>query len=417
MRILSETLENSNNEDQILVVSFLGRDRPGLVHGVTRVIAKYNANIVDIDQTVLRGLFAMFLLVDIGYINDSVEKFLAELKEVSAELGLVLTIEPWRPGRRKSEKDLYCLTLIGKDRPGIIATFSEIFGETDINIEQIRMIARGEVIATEMILDVSDSKLSISFLREKLENTGGEMGLSLVIQPKYVHEMQKRLIVFDMDNTLVSGEIVDEMAEATGVQHKVKELTSKAMNGEISFEEALRERVLLLKGTKIEILESISKNIIFTPGAKELIRALKAMGYKLALISGGFTYFTDRIKKQLGLDYAFGNKLVIQDGILTGQVEGPIIDADAKWRIVKKIAEREGISKEEIVTVGDGSNDMIMVENAGLGIGFNPKPVLTKVASGIITNDSLTSLLFVLGLKESELAKAKEKISKQNSSP
>jgi len=233
---LGETRENLNNEDQILVVSCLGRDRPGLVHGVTRVIAKYNANIVDIDQTVLRGLFAMFLLVDISYINDSVEKFLAELKEVSNNLGLVLTIEPYSPGRRKSEKDLYCLTIIGKDKPGIIATFSEIFGETEVNIEQIRMIARGEVIATEMILDVSDSKLSISSLREKLENTGREMGLSLVMQPKYVHDMQKRLIVFDMDNTLVSGEIIDEMAEATGVHHKVKELTSKAMHGEISFE-------------------------------------------------------------------------------------------------------------------------------------------------------------------------------------
>ena len=416
MRILSETRKNSNNEDQILVVSCLGRDRPGLVHGVTRVIAKYNANIVDIDQTVLRGLFAMFLLVDIGYINDSVEKFLAELKEVNAKLGLVLTVEPYHPGRRKSEKDLYCLTIIGKDRPGIIATFSETFGKTDVNIEQIRMIARGEVIATEMILDISDSKLSISSLRENLEKTGGEIGLSLVMQPKYVHDMQKRLIVFDMDNTLVSGEIIDEMAEAAGVHHRVKQLTSKAMHGEISFEEALRERVLLLKGAKIEILESISKTIIFTPGAKELIQSLKTMGYKLALISGGFTYFTDQIKKQLGLDYAFGNKLVIQEGVLTGQLEGPIIDADVKWQIVEKIAEREGILKEEIVTVGDGSNDMIMVENAGLGIGFNPKPVLAKVASGIITNDSLTSILFVLGLKESELAKAKEKIRKQNPS-
>lgn len=177
------------------------------------------------------------------------------------------------------------------------------------------------------------------------------------------------------------------------------------MAGKIDFIEAVRERVKLLTGLRVKHLEEIAENMHLTPGAEELVRSLKSMGYKIALISGGFTYFTDRLKEKLGLDYAFGNKLIIKNGFLTGEVEEPIIDGEKKADIIHWISEIEGISKDEIVAVGDGANDRFMLGNAGLSIAFNAKKVLKQVADGVIDQKNLLSILFALGLPEKELKK------------
>ncbi len=388
---------------KLVTVTAIGRDKPGLVSELTNVIADVDANIVDVEETVLRGLFAMFMIVDISSSTIPGEELKRRLVRRGEEIGLQVSVEPYVEGRRKPEKELALITILGKDRPGIVAKVSTLLGNYNVNIEKIRMIARGEMIAMEMLVDLSDLKLPLEKVRIELQNLCETLGVSSIIQRENVYQKSKKLIVFDMDSTLVDEETIDEIAKIAGVGEQVRGITQQAMNGEIDFVEALRKRVKLLAGLEVKYLEEIANNMHLTPGAEELIRSLKSMGYKIALISGGFTYFTDRLKEKLGLDYAFGNKLIIKNGILTGEVEEPIIDGKKKAEIINWISEIEGISKEEIVAVGDGSNDQFMLTNVGLGIAFNAKKVLKQVADGVIAQKNLLSILYALGLPDKEL--------------
>jgi phosphoserine phosphatase len=236
--------------------------------------------------------------------------------------------------------------------------------------------------------------------REELKRECEKLGLDVVIQEMDKSRKEKRLIVFDMDSTIVDFETINQMASFAGVDREVEEITKRAMNGELDFVDALRSRVRLLKGTPMEALEEIAKNIQLTPGSEELIHHLKEVGYKTALISGGFTYFTDILKVRLGFDYTFANVLEIKDGVLTGEVEGEIIDGAAKGRIVNDLARLEGISPDSIVAVGDGANDCLMIQNAGLGVAFNAKDILKKVSDGSLSKENLIGLLNILGLAE-----------------
>ncbi|MFB0563104.1 MAG: phosphoserine phosphatase SerB [Candidatus Lokiarchaeia archaeon] len=395
----------SSDPTKLIIVSALGRDRPGLVSGLTNVIADVDANIVDVEETVLRGLFAMFMIVDIRLATVSAEELKDRLEKKGTEVGLQVSVEPYVEGRRKPEKELALITILGKDRPGIVAKTSTLLGNYNINIEKIRMIARGEMIAMEMLVDLSDLQDALEKVRIDLQNLCETLGVGFILQRENIYHKSKKLIVFDMDSTLVDEETIDEIAKIAGVGEQVREITTKAMNGEIDFVEAVRERVKLLAGLEVKHLEEIAKNMHLTPGAEELISSLKSMGYKLALISGGFTFFTDRLKEKLGLDYAFGNKLIIKNGVLTGEVEKPIIDGEKKAEIIHWISEIEGISKDEIVAIGDGSNDQFMLSNVGLGIAFNAKQVLKQVADGVIAQKNLLSILYALGLPDRELKK------------
>lgn len=395
----------TDSQSKLITVTAIGRDKPGLVSGLTSVIADVDANIVDVEETVLRGLFAMFMIVDAGSASVSIEELKNRLLKKGEEVGLQVSVEPYVEGRRKPEKELALITILGKDRPGIVAKTSTLLGNYNINIEKIRMIARGEMIAMEMLVDLSDLQHPLEKVRAELQNLCESMGVGVILQRENVFQKSKKLIVFDMDSTLVDEETIDEIAKIAGVGDQVKEITTKAMNGEIDFAEAVRERVKLLAGLEVKHLERIAENMHLTPGAEELIRSLKSMGYKVALISGGFTYFTDRLKEKLGLDYAFGNKLIIKNGVLTGEVEEPIIDGKKKAEIIHWISEIEGISKDEVVAIGDGANDQFMLNDVGLGIAFNAKQVLKQVADGVIAQKNLLSILYALGLPEKELKK------------
>ena len=197
-------------------------------------------------------------------------------------------------------------------------------------------------------------------------------------------------------------EIINKLAGFAGVDEQVKAITELAMNGEMDFKESLRQRVRLMKGTSVSTLEEIARDLQLTPGSEELIHQLKHVGYKIALISGGFTYFTDVLKERLGFDYTFANELEIENGVLTGEIKGDIIDAEAKGRIIYRLAELEKISPDNIVAVGDGANDCLMIKNAGLGVAFNAKEILKKVSDGTLSRENLLGLLNVLGLAEKE---------------
>ncbi len=378
-----------------------GEDKPGIICEVSGVLAKHGMNIIDIEQRVFHGFFVMFIVAEFQNIDlNEVERELecaGRSKGVKVELILLESKEGGEEGKGEEDgKNLYVLTVIGEDRVGIVHAITSILYQLGINVERTTLTARDRLITIEFLIDLrkSDEDLLRKRLKEEVENEG----LDVVIQPYELFKRNKRLIVFDMDSTLVDAEVIDELAKAAGVEEEVKKLTEKAMKGEIDFKDALKERVRLLKGLPVEVLERIYGQIKLTEGAKELIKSLKESGYKVALVSGGFTYFTDRLKEELGLDYAFGNELEIEDGKLTGRIKGRIIDAEEKARIIEELARKEGISKENVVAVGDGANDRIMIENAGLGIAFNAKKVLKEVADGTLSKDHLIGLAGVLGL-------------------
>lgn len=375
----------------LIAVSVHGEDRPGLVHAVAKALASCNANIVDIEQTVLQGIFAMFIVAEAEDL-ECVEK---ELRKLGEELGVKITLSPFER-KQKREKKLYVINVLGRDRVGIVRDITGLLLNFGINIERTNLTARDKLISIEFLVDIGNADLVK--LRRELLKEGERLGLDIVVQDYESSSKEKRLIVFDLDSTLIEAEIIDELAREAGVEREVKELTRKAMNGEMNFKDALQERVRLLKGLPVEVLERIYSRVEFTEGAKELISALKRAGYKIAVVSGSFTYFTNRIKEELGIDYAFGNELEIVDGKLTGRVVGRIIDAEEKARIVEEIAKKEGIKIENVVAVGDGANDRIMIEKAGLGIAFNAKEVLKEIADGSISKNNLIGLASVLKL-------------------
>ncbi|MEM2726776.1 MAG: phosphoserine phosphatase SerB [Archaeoglobaceae archaeon] len=375
----------------LIALSVHGEDKPGLVHGVAKALANCNANIVDIEQTVLQGIFAMFIVAEAENL-ECVEKRIGELSD---QLGVKITLSPFEK-RQSKEKNLYVINVLGKDRIGLVRDITEVLLNFGINIERTSLTARDKLISIEFLVDMGNADLVK--LRKELLKEGEKLGLDIVVQAYDSAVQEKRLIVFDLDSTLIEVEIIEELAREAGVEREVKELTQRAMNGEMSFKEALQERVKLLKGLPVEVLEKIYARVEFTEGAKELISALKRAGYKIAVVSGSFTYFTNRVKEELGIDYAFGNELEIVNGKLTGNVVGKIIDAEEKARIVEEIARKEGIRIENVVAVGDGANDRIMIEKAGLGIAFNAKKVLKEIADGNISKSNLIGLASVLKL-------------------
>jgi phosphoserine phosphatase len=379
---------------ELIAVSVYGLDKPGIIRSISEVLAKNDVNIVDIEQTVLQGMFSMFLIGDISKSKITLEGLRSILKKTGEEIGVNVDVSRFqRP--ESSSKNLYILTVIGEDRVGIVYSISKFLHEMGVNIEKTSLTARDKLISIEFLLNLPEEEELKKKVREHVES----LGLDVVIRRYREQERVKRLIVFDMDSTIVDAEIINELARVAGVEEEVKRLTERAMEGEMSFEKALRERVKLLKGLPVEVLEKIYQEIKLTEGAKELIKSLKESGYVVALVSGGFSYFTEKLRRELDLDYAFGNELEIENGKITGRIKGRVIDAAEKAKIIEEIARKEGISKEDIVAVGDGANDRIMIENAGIGIAFNAKEALKEVADGSLSKQNLIGIASVLKLK------------------
>jgi phosphoserine phosphatase len=400
-------LQSLLQKHDLYVVSVIGEDQVGIVSKITRFLFKRGMNIVDIEQTVIHSQFTMVLLIHPLQPRFQWPQIRTGLNRLAKILRMNITLMPLREfkGLRLAEtKKPYILTILGLDRPGVVAAFSSILAKHHCNIERIKMIARGEFLAMEIWIDLRES--NFTFLRRDLSKVAKKVGMDVIAQTERAFKKRKKVIAFDMDSTIVDGEIINEMAKLAGVEGKVKALTEKGMRGEIDFIKSLQARVLLLEGLRVKRLEFLAKTFKLTKGSEELITALKEMGFKIALISGGFTFFTDILRKRLGFDYAFGNELEIRRGKLTGKIRGRIIDAQRKAEIVDEICRKEGITRDEVVAVGDGSNDRIMLANAGLGIAFNAREILKKVADGAITQNHMKGILYCLGITDLDLKKA-----------
>lgn len=393
-------------DNKMVLLTLTGPDRTGIIAAVTGHIAEAGARIRDIEQSVTHTLLSLSVLIDFPTGESDQKPLVKELLFLAKELGLDLDFQVLSEAeyRRKTTRNAYVVTILGGEVNALaLARVSHILAENAVNIERISKLTQGQLRCVEFLITTTPD-LDVKAMTRKLLHTGATVGVDIAVQKESLYRRAKRLVVMDMDSTLIQVEVIDELARVAGVGEQVAEITERAMNGELDFSGALRERVALLKGLKAEALEQVYRNIPLTPGARNLVTILKRLGFKTAVISGGFQFFTDRLKADLGLDYAYANGLEIVDGIVTGQVAGTIVDGARKAQLLEEIAAKEGITLDQTIAIGDGANDLPMLGRAGLGIAFNAKARVREQADFHINQQNLDSILYLLGLSEREMA-------------
>ena len=393
-------------DNKMVLLTLTGPDRTGIIAAVTGHIAEAGARIRDIEQSVTHTLLSLSVLIDFPTGESDQKPLVKELLFLAKELGLDLDFQVLSEAeyRRKTTRNAYVVTILGGEVNALaLARVSHILAEHAVNIERISKLTQGQLRCVEFLITTTP-ELDVKAMTRKLLHAGASVGVDIAVQRESLYRRAKRLVVMDMDSTLIQVEVIDELARVAGVGEQVAEITERAMNGELDFSGALRERVALLKGLKAEALEQVYRNIPLTPGARNLVTILKRLGFKTAVISGGFQFFTDRLKADLGLDYAYANGLEIVDGIVTGEVAGTIVDGARKAQLLEEIAGKEGITLDQTIAIGDGANDLPMLGRAGLGIAFNAKARVREQADFHINQQNLDSILYLLGLSEREMA-------------
>ena len=392
------------NSEDFIVITVNGPDAPGIVSSITSILSENAVKIIDIEQIVIRKLILLSMMLDLreskgGQIS-LLKDLLLEAKRLNVELDF--KIASYDEHLQHDNNFMYAVTCLGeKITAQVVAQISNAIYSENVNIERITQLSQGELSCIEMIVK-TDKTINVQDMTGKLLSISSDFGVDIAVQKENIFRRSKRLVVMDMDSTLIQVEVIDELAKSAGHGEEVRGITSKAMNGELSFNESLNKRVELLRGLDENVLDEIYHNIPFTPGAKKLVKILKKLGYKTAVISGGFTFFTDRLKNELGLDYAFANELEIKDGKLTGKVLGEIINGESKAEILEDIADKENISLDQVVAIGDGANDLLMLDKAGLGIAFNAHKTVREKADYNISQKNLDSIIYLLGISEKE---------------
>jgi phosphoserine phosphatase len=391
---------------RLILLTMTGPDRPGIIAAVTGQIAEAGARIRDIEQTVTHTLLSLSIVIDFPTGESDNKPLIKELLYLAKETGLDLDFSVLGEAdyRRKSTRDAHVVTMMGGEVNALaIAKVGKILAEHGVNIERVSKLNQGDLRCVELLV-TAPPELDMRTINRQLLHAGANLGVDIAVQRENLYRRAKRLVVMDMDSTLIQIEVIDELARIAGVGAQVALITERAMNGELDFPAALRERVALLSGLPAAALEEVYRNIPFTPGAKTLVRVLKRLGFKTAVISGGFSYFADRIKDDLGLDYAFANELEIVDGLVTGRVIGQVVDGGRKAELLEEIAAKEGVTLDQAIAIGDGANDLPMLGKAGLGIAFNAKARVREEANYHINQQRLDSILYLLGISEREMS-------------
>ncbi len=380
-----------------LLLTLTGRDRPGVTSRLFEALAPLDVEVVDIEQVLVRGRLVLAVLVTPGLDEESVREAVAR---VSAQLDMDVEVSagagdaaPRRAGRAH-------VALLGHPlRPAAVAGIAGRIAATGANIDRIVRLARYPVTAIEFLVSGSDPAL----LRVELAQEAAELGADVAVQPAGLQRRAKRLVVMDVDSTLVQGEVIEMLAERAGCRDKVAEVTARAMRGELDFESSLRERVGLLAGLEAGAVDDVRRELQLTPGARTLVRTLKRLGYSLGLVSGGFTQITDHLMAELGFDYGAANTLEIVDGRLTGSVKGAVVDRAEKARALERFAAAAGVPLSQTVAIGDGANDLDMIAASGLGIAFNAKPLVQEAAHAAVNVPYLDAILYLLGITREEV--------------
>lgn len=400
---------------EVVLINVSGRDRPGITARLTGILAKYDIAVLDIGQSVIHDALALGLLVELRESAASCSVF-KDLLFNAHEIGLDLRFTPisaadYEEWVHEQGAPRHIVTLLGREISARhIARVSAVVSDSGLNIDQISRLSgrisrrdgsRGQHACVELWIRGRAADLSIlhgDFLR-----LAGEMALDIAIQEDDIFRRNRRLVCFDMDSTLIQAEVIDELAKLAGVGDRVAAITESAMRGELDFKESFRRRMALLEGLEETVLAGVAESLPITEGAERLITNLKQLGYKVAILSGGFTYFAEHLQRRFGVDYVYANRLEFEGGRLTGGVAGNIVDGQRKAELLREIAAREGIRLEQVIAVGDGANDLPMLSIAGLGIAFQAKPLVKEQARHSIATVGLDGILYLLGMRDRDL--------------
>lgn len=410
------------SKQQVYLIQINGRDHQGLTKDISRILAVYDADVLDIGQSVIHDTLALGLLVAIQESMDA-DQLIAELRahfkgapiEVSWKS---VSEEKYHAWVGEQGKNRYTVTLLSKKISAKnLQVVSEVIAQHGLNIESISRLSgrvplnqsvdlairSGSTSAECIELSIRGEPDDITDLRQNFLKIASDLEIDLAFQADNAFRRDRRLVVFDMDSTLIEAEVIDELAIRAGVGDQVIAITESAMRGEIDFKESFAKRLALLKGLDESCLADIAKHLRLTPGAETLISTLRVLGYKTAIISGGFIYFGEYIKEKLGMDYVFANQLEIVNGKLSGQVCGDVIDADRKAELLTELAKKEKINLQQVIAVGDGANDLKMLSTAGLGIAFRAKPLVKERAKQSLSNFGLDGILYLMGIAEKDM--------------
>lgn len=409
---------NSNKEEQILI-SVTGQDRPGLTAQITNILANYDATVLDIGQADIHATLSLGILIRID--DRSSGQVMKELLFKANELGVNIgfspvTDEEYEDWVNRQGKNRYILTVIGRSLSARdIAGAAKIVAAQGLNIDSIiRLTGRPSIMHPErnvracIEFSLRGTPEDRQRMQAELMQLSQGMGIDFSFQRDDMYRRMRRLICFDMDSTLIQTECIDELAERAGVGDKVRAITERAMRGEIDFKESFTERVALLKGLDVSVMQDIAEHLPITEGVPRLMTVLKRCGYKIAILSGGFTYFGEYLQRKFGIDYVYANELEIgEDGKLTGHYVGDIVDGKRKAELLKLIAQVEKVNLAQTIAVGDGANDLPMITEAGLGIAFHAKPRVQAGARQSINSLGLDGVLYFLGFKDSYIEEPK----------
>ncbi len=399
---------------EIILVTINGEDKPGVTAALTQVLAKHNAFILDIGQADIHRNLTLGILFktkqNIG--GDILKDLLFKAYELDTTIRFTpISNERYSNWVKMQGRNRFIITLLGRVLTAKqIASVAQIISDQGLNIDNmIRLTGRIPLDESQrsrkacVELSVRGTPLDKSKMQQAFLSLSSELNFDISFQEESMYRRMRRVICFDMDSTLIQTEVIDELAMKAGVGNQVKEITEQAMQGKIDFSESFKMRVKLLEGLDVSVMEEIIENLPITEGLDRLIAVLKKVGFKIAILSGGFTYFGNYLKEKYQLDYMYANELEIKDGKLTGNYIGDIVDAKRKAELLKLIAQVEKVDIRQTVAVGDGANDLLMLETAGLGIAFHAKPKVIENAKQSLSSVGIDGILYFLGYKDSML--------------
>ena len=401
-------------KDEIILISINGTDRPGVTAALTEILAKNNAVILDIGQADIHNNLSLGILFQSseGNSGDILKELLFKSYELDVNIRFnPITEEAYNQWVSMQGKNRYIITILGRKLTARqIAGVTRIVADQDMNIDDIKRLT-GRIPLDE---NARTPKASVEFsvrgtprdkeqMKADFMKLSAEQEMDISFQEESMYRRMRRLICFDMDSTLIETEVIDELAIRAGVGDQVKAITEAAMRGEIDFCESFRQRCALLKGLDVSVMQEIAENLPITEGVDRLMRILKKVGFKIAILSGGFTYFGNYLKQKYNIDYVYANELEVENGKLTGRHVGDIVDGKRKAELLRLIAQVENVDIRQTVAVGDGANDLPMISIAGLGIAFHAKPKVKATAKQSISTIGLDGILYFLGYKDSYL--------------